>query len=692
MIMGRWGPLGRRPIHTTYRANHALNPPSPGPGGARARQKVPTDSSRYGFDAPCGSSCVSVDFMAAETITQHMHVDQDKPLAPGASPGDVDTLAELIWNSVQRHADHTAQSWNEDGVWVSRSYAQFGQRIEEVANGLLDLGLKKGDRVAIWSKNRPSWAEVDLADQIIGMATVPIYDTLTGKDGAYIVNDSGAKVLFVQDKTVLDTVWAVRDQMKIDTIVMLEGTARRKGVMSYDAFLKKGREYAAKNPDAVDKARGKVKPDDLASLVYTSGTTGNPKGVMLTHLNFASNAQVAQKVVEVGPKDTFLSFLPLSHVFERTGGHFTAYGAGAHVAFARSIDTLTDDMVAVRPTLMMSVPRLYEKIYSRIQDGVSKSSFLKRAIFAWAIAQGKAANVYRQRNEPLPRSLASKVARADKLVFGKLKARVGGNLRYFVSGGAALSKEIEEFFWAAGIQVLQGYGLTETSPVTNVNAPTALRFGSVGRPVPGAEIFIDTSEWTSLREDFQEGEICIKGPQVMKGYYNNKKATAEVFDKDGWFRSGDIGYVDDDGFLFITDRKKEIIVMSNGKNVAPQPIENSLKLQPHIAQACLIGDGRKYISALINPDFEALEAFATANGIAAPGESLVADQRVVSLIEKEVEAVNAHLPRYEQIKKFWIVPRDWSVESGELTPSLKLKRRVINDKFGSFIENLYPKN
>ncbi len=626
--------------------------------------------------------------MAVESITQQ--VQKDPSSIVNRSVGDVDTLAELMWNSIERHAAHTAQSWNEDGVWKSRTYEEFGTRIREVANGLLSLGLKKGDRVAIWSKNRPAWAEVDLADQTIGIATVPIYDTLTGKDGAYIVNDSGAKVLFVQDKTVLDTVWAVQGEMKLDTIVMLEGISRRKGVVSYEALLKAGRAYAEKNPGAVEKARDKVKADDLASLVYTSGTTGNPKGVMLTHKNFASNAQVAQKVVDVGPHDTFLSFLPLSHVFERTGGHFTAYGAGAHVTFARSIDTLTDDMIAIKPTIMMSVPRLYEKIYARIQDSVRKSSFVKRAIFAWAMAQGRAANVYRQRDEPLPRSLASKVARADKLVFGKLKARVGGNLRYFVSGGAALSKEIEEFFWAAGIQVLQGYGLTETSPVTNVNAPHALRFGSVGRAVPGAEIRIDTSEWTSLRPDVEEGEICVKGPQVMQGYFNNKKATAEVFDKQGWFHTGDIGYVDNDGFLFITDRKKEIIVMSNGKNVAPQPIENALKLQQHIAQACLIGDGRKYISALINPDFEALEAFAIANGIAAPGDALVADQRVVSLIEKEVEAVNANLPRYEQIKKFWIVPREWTVEGGELTPSLKLKRRVINEKFGAFIENLYP--
>jgi long-chain acyl-CoA synthetase len=385
-----------------------------------------------------------------------------------------------------------------------------------------------------------------------------------------------------------------------------------------------------------------------------------------------------------------LSFLPLSHVFERTGGHFWASSGGALVAYARGIETLLDDMKTHRPTVMMSVPRLYEKIYARITDQVGKSSIVKRTIFKWALAQGYAANVYRQRNLPVPRNLQRKVDLAEKLVFHKLQASVGGRLRYFVSGGAALSQEIEEFFWAAGISVLQGYGLTETSPVTNVNRPGASRFGSVGKAVPDTDIKIDTAAWESARTDVVEGEICIKGPQVMKGYYNNDAATRDVFDEDGYFHTGDIGYVDEDGFLFITDRKKEIIVMSNGKNVAPQPIEGLLKLQPHIEQACMIGDSRKYMACLIQPDFVTLEEFALKNGIAAKGDQLVADQRVVSLIEAEVEAVNKQLSRYEQIKKFWIMPAAWTVETGELTPTLKLKRRIISDKFKSVIESLYP--
>ncbi len=604
--------------------------------------------------------------------------------------GSPTTLSKLFWDSVSKNGDTPAQTWFDGADWQTRTYNDFAASVRDVANGLLALGMKKGDRVALWSKNSPRWAEVDMADQSVGMCTVPIYDTLTGKQGAYIINNSGAKVLFVQDKEMLERVWAERKAIKVKTFIVMDDSAvRRDGVVSYKRFIKDGQAFAKESPDAFDKARDKVKPDDLSSFVYTSGTTGDPKGVMLSHNNFASNAVVAQTCVDVGPDDKFLSFLPLSHVFERTGGHFTAYAAGAQVVFARGIETLTDDMKIHAPTLMMSVPRLYEKIYAKIIAGVQSGSFLKRTIFNWAISQGKAANVYVQRNEPLPKSLQKKVDRAHKLVFHKLHAAVGGNLRYFVSGGAALSQDIEEFFWAAGIHILQGYGLTETSPVVHVNKPGALRFGSVGVAVPDTTTKIDTSQWHSSRTDVVEGEICVKGPQIMQGYYKNKAATDEVMDADGFFHTGDVGYLDDDGFLFITDRKKEIIVMSNGKNVAPQPIEGMLKLQPHIEQACVIGDDRKYMSCLIQPDFEALEQFAMANGIAATGAQLVADQRVVSLFEKEVEAVNGNLSRYEQIKKFWIMPEAWSVESGELTPTLKLKRRIIADKFKDVINSLY---
>jgi long-chain acyl-CoA synthetase len=600
------------------------------------------------------------------------------------------TLAGLFWNAVREFGERPAQGWHDGNRWVERSYADFGRAVRDVAHGLLALGVKKGDRVAIWSKNSIQWAEVDFACQTAGFVAVPVYDTLTGEKAAYILNDSEAKALFVQEGTLLDRLRPVRGGVKsLKSVILFAGEAP--DAMSFASFVKAGRDWGQKNPGKLDAMSRNVKATDLAGLVYTSGTTGEPKGVMLTQGNFASNTD-AMLLVEVGPYDVFLSFLPLSHVFERTGGHFCAYRFGAKVVFARSIDTLMDDLQVAKPTLMMAVPRLYEKMYSRIQDSVASSSFIRRAIFNWAIGVGREANAYRQRNEAIPAALAKKLARADKLVFHKIKARVGGRLRYFVSGGAALSREIEEFFWAAGVQVLQGYGLTETSPVTNVNVPGALRFGSVGRAIPGVQCRIDTSEWKAVTERATaEGEICFKGPNIMQGYWRNDRATEEVFDDEGWFHTGDIGYVDKDGFLFITDRKKEIIVMSNGKKVPPQPIEGALKLQPHIAQACIVGEKRNYIATLIVPNWETIDKFALANGIASKDHAvLAADPRIVSLIEREVEAVNKGLSRYEQIKKFWIVPQDWTVESGELTPSMKLKRRVISERFGNLIEKLYP--
>ena len=602
------------------------------------------------------------------------------------------TVCELFWTSVNKHGDRPAQEWFEDGAWKGRTYAQFGQAVRDAAHGLLAQGLRKGDRVALWSKNCPQWAEVDFADLTAGLVTVPIYDTLTGEKGAYILNNAEVKVLFVQDAGILERVLSVRSSLKsVKAIILIQSRTTAEGVWSYADFTAAGRSWGAENPKKLDAAASAVQGGDLASLVYTSGTTGEPKGAVLTQGNFASNA-AAMDLVRVGPEDVFLSFLPLSHVFERTGGHFAAYGLGSKVVFARSVDTLMDDMVRAKPTIMMSVPRLYEKMYSRILDNVHKSGFLKRKIFEWALMQGRAANVYRERQEPLPKGLAAKVHRADKLVFHKLRERVGGRLKYFVSGGAALSREIEEFFWACGITILQGYGLTETSPVCNVNLPYAFRFGAVGRVIPGVTCRIDTTEWESSKpRPTPEGEICYKGPNIFQGYWRNDKATKECFDREGWFHTGDIGYVDEQGFLFITDRKKEIIVMSNGKKVPPQSIENLLKIQPHIAQAMVVGDDRNYIAALVVPNWDALEKFALSNGIAREDKArLVADQRVVSLIEREVEAVNKTLSRYEQIKKFWILNQEWSVESGELTPSLKIKRRIILDKWKEAVGKLYP--
>lgn len=601
---------------------------------------------------------------------------------------DLPTLAEKIWDSVDRFEDRPAQTWYDGETWHTRTYGEFGRSIQQIAGGLVAAGIEKGDRVAIWSKNSIRWAEVDLANQMIGAVTVPVYDTLTGGQAAYILEDSGAKLLFVQDESVLDRLKAEKKATKgLKEIVALDGEC---SCTSYDAFAAKGAEHFAAHPSFFQEARESVGPDDLASLVYTSGTTGNPKGVMLTHANFASNALLGPYLANIDENDKYLSFLPLSHVFERTGGHFMAYISGAHVVFARDITLLTEDMVTHSPTIMMSVPRLYEKIYAKITKKLEEGSPVKRFLFAQAVSVGRAANVYRVRGVKVPASLRRRLAFFDMLVYKKLRQAVGGKLRYFVSGGAALNKEIEEFFWAVGIEILQGYGLTETSPVVHVNYPGHVRFGSVGHAVPRCETKIDTTGWESARKDVVEGEICVRGPMVMKGYFHNDKATQEVMDEDGFFHTGDIGYIDDDGFLFITDRKKEILVLANGKNVAPQPIEGLLKLQPHIEQACIIGDDKNFVTALLVPDFEALEEYAATHGIVAgSGNELVATAEVRGLFEREVEAVNAQLARFEQIKKFEVLGEEWTVEGGELTPSLKLKRRIILDKFQPLVEKLY---
>jgi len=608
-------------------------------------------------------------------------------------PIQAENLAELFWNSVRANGERPAQEWHEGLEWPSRTYLELGRAVRDLAHSLLAAGMKKGDRVALWSKNSPRWAEVDFANLSAGLVTVPIYDTLTPEKAAYILKDSEARVLFVQDANALARLKPLRSGLRsLELIVVLgDDVVSEKGVLSYHAFLAQGREWGRKHPDRLDRAVTEVDPDDLASIVYTSGTTGEPKGVILTHGNFASNATTALSLVDIGPYDVFLSFLPLSHVFERLAGHFCAYGAGAKVVFARSIDTLSEDMVRARPTLMMSVPRLYEKMHAKVLDKVAGDSFVKRAVFRWAMRTGVEGVKLRQAGKPIPPRLQKRLARAQKLVFHKLQERVGGRLRFFVSGGAALSPAIESFFWAAGITILQGYGLTETSPLTNVNLPTAFRIGSVGKTIPHVECRIDTSQWDSQGKPHPEGEICFRGPNVMRGYWRNEAATREVFDADGWFHTGDVGFLDPEGFLWITDRKKEIIVLSNGKKVAPQPIENALQLQSHIAQAMVVGEGRNYVTTLIVPDWAAIERFALRNGIAAKDrEALSRDQRIVSLIESEVEAVNATLSRYEQVKKFWIVPAEWTTDSGELTPTLKLKRRQIQDKFGPLIDKLYP--
>ena len=408
-------------------------------------------------------------------------------------------------------------------------------------------------------------------------------------------------------------------------------------------------------------------------MIYTSGTTGDPKGVMLTHDNIVSNVLSGIKVLKISGEYTALSFLPLSHSFERMVD-YCYFHAGCTIAYAENIQTVAQNFLEVRPHLFVAVPRVYEKVQARVLENAAKASPLKQKIFNWAMGVGRAA---------LPdilagRSTGLQYALADKLVFSKIKERLGGRFQFAMSGGAPLSRDVAEFFWSAGIRIYEGYGLSETSPVISVNIVEAVKLGSVGRPIPGVEVKIA-----------EDGEILSKGPNVMKGYFGKPEATAEVLDADGWFHTGDIGVIDSDGFLAITDRKKELIVNAYGKNIAPAPIENSLKASRFVSQAVVVGDRRQFLCALLVPDFEALHPWAEKAGIGAKGEALLADRRVRDLFQKEIDGVNAHLARYEQIRAWDLLPQEFTIEGGEITPTLKVKRRVINQKYGAVLERLY---
>ena len=591
-------------------------------------------------------------------------------------------LANMFWERVNLTPDRVGQKYKQDGKWVELTYKEVGEKVRKFALGLLALGMKKGDKLSLLSENRPEWLWTDFATLSVGGVLVTIYATNTPEQVAYIIKDSESRFVVVSNNNQLQKVLAKKKELPtIERIIIFDPikdiTDKDPMVMSLEDLLKLGESY--EKPEELDERLKSIEPDDLASLIYTSGTTGDPKGVMLSHKNFLSNVEAVMKLIDFKEDDIALSFLPLSHSLERMGGHFTMVYAGVPIAYAESIDKLPQNLREVRPTIMISVPRIYEKVNARIVEQVEKSSPVKKAIFKWALDVGSKVSRLKQQKKPIPLPLKLQLALADKLVFSKLKEAVGGRIRYFVSGGAPLAREIAEFFHAAGMLILEGYGLTETSPVITVNTPDAYKFGTVGKPIPGVEVKIA-----------DDGEILCKGPNVMKGYYKKPEATKEVFDEEGWFHTGDIGELDEDGFLRITDRKKEIIVTSGGKNIAPQPIENMLKMNKFIEQVCLIGDRRKFISAIIVPDFAALESWAKEQGIEFSNrEELVKNPKVLELYQKVIDEVNSKLAKYETIKKFVLSPIEFSQENKMLTPTLKVRRKVVMRTFAKEIESMY---
>ncbi|MFN9311437.1 long-chain fatty acid--CoA ligase [Gemmatimonas sp.] len=595
---------------------------------------------------------------------------------PRPAPG---TINALFFDAVERFDRADALLYKVNGVWEPTSHAGILTRVRHIALGLARLGIVAQDRVGLLSENRPEWLLADYACLCSSVTDVPIYPTLPAEQIPYLLNDSGARALFVSTPEQARKVASVRAQ-----------APGVEWIIGFAAGKEDGCDYTLAELEALgaaDDSRERatlfkeqalaVTPDQLVTLIYTSGTTGNPKGVMLTQDNLSSNVMATKATMPVSTADTALSFLPLSHIFERTGDYFL-FANGVRIAYAESIDTVPVNMSEVKPSLMMSVPRLYEKIYARVLENAVSTGGLKKQIFFWAKRVGERwADEKLAGREPAG-LLGFQYRLADRLVFSKLRERTGGNIRYFISGGAPLSPEIAKFFYSAGLIILEGYGLTETSPVISANNLRDYRLGTVGKPIAGVEVRIA-----------KDGEILTRGPHVMRGYYNNEQATRECLTDDGWFHTGDIGVLED-GFLRITDRKKDIIVTAGGKNIAPQPIENMLKTNKYVSQAVMLGDKRKFPVVLIVPDWDPLEKWAARNQIVWTSRAELMNMPTIQAkVEKEVQEQLKGLASYEMPKKVKLIEHDFSIERGELTPTLKVKRRVIDQTYKAQIDELY---
>ncbi|MEW6510033.1 MAG: long-chain fatty acid--CoA ligase [Bacteroidota bacterium] len=593
------------------------------------------------------------------------------------------TIPEMFQKLTEKYSARAKPvlMYKEDGVYKSISYAELRRKVELFAFGLASLSLKRGDKVSIISENRPEWVIADQAIVALGGVTVPIYPTMTARQNEYIFNDAGVRFVIVSNLFQLTKVLKVRGNVPtLEKVVIMteKGDVDEQEALGFSSVLQMGERYEKEDPDHLKAALAMVKPEDLLTLIYTSGTTGNPKGVMLTHANLCSNIISSAEVIPLGSDDTLLSFLPLSHSFERMAGYYTALSCGATIAYAESVETVRDNMLEVRPTVVTTVPRLFERIHSRVRKQVDSGPPVKKKIFEWAIGVGReyATKSKAGRVSPL---LRARHLIADRLVFSKLKERTGGKMRFFVSGGAALAREFGEFFEAVGLTVIEGYGLTESSPVISANRLDDYRFGTVGKPIPGVEVKIA-----------EDGEILARGPNIMQGYWNNPEATKEVLDSEGWLHTGDIGIIDAEGFLHITDRKKHLFVSSGGKNIAPQPIENLFLGSKYIEQFMLIGDRRMFLTALIVPDFEALKEYADARRIAYKDNAdLVTQPEINELIEKDISDIQKDLANYERVRKFTLLEKQFSIEEGELTPTQKVRRKVIEEKYAQLIEGMY---
>jgi long-chain acyl-CoA synthetase len=587
------------------------------------------------------------------------------------------TLPSRFLSAIDNLPNPRAQMVRRDGRWEAISSQEFLRRVAGLSTAFVELGVKPGDRVGLFSANRPEWHTADFAINGAGAVTVPVYFNESPDRMTYILKHCGAKVVFVVGAPQLQKLLAARAKLpELEQIVVADGGADVPSeCLRYETLIAGA---SAADISSYRLRASQVLPGQLASLIYTSGTTGEPKGVMLTHTNFCSNVHDVGHDFQLNPaEDVALSFLPLAHVYGRTMDYIYIF-QGAALAYVESVDAVAQALLEVRPTITSAVPRFFEKIYARLVEQGSKSTGVKKMLFDWAMNVAQRATPWRATGSPASLALKAQWLLADALVYKKIRLGMGSHLRIVSSGGAPLSKALAEFFWTVGIPIYQGYGLTETSPIVSSNYPVN-RMGSSGKPIANVQV-----------RAAEDGEILVKGPCVMQGYYKNPEATREVLSEDGWFRTGDIGYVDKDSYLFITDRKKDLIKTAAGKFVAPQPIENALKTSPYILNAMVVGDKRKFIVALIVPNPTTVAAKAADQGIKlASNAELAAHPWVHALIDSEVKRLTVHLAQYETIKRFALLPEDFTFDNGSLTFTLKLKRRVVEQQYAAVIESLY---
>jgi len=582
------------------------------------------------------------------------------------------TLNDVFFAAAERSLD-CAMLYREAGKWLPISSSDFRRNVVRTAYALQQCGIRKGDRVAILSENRPEWSTADFAILLLGAVTVPVYSTLTPEQTAFTLRDSGAGLIFVSSEQQLRKVVSILPQTDIKKIVVMDHVQlpsdARASYALMDQFLSQGPSSLEAAMESFARA---IQPDDLATIIYTSGTTGVSKGAMLTHGNMASNIACSLLGFDMQEGHISISFLPLSHVTARHVD-FTMLHHGVTLAYCPFIENLSEALLEVRPTTCVSVPRVYEKIYAKAE--MQARGFPKRAIYQWALSVGRA-NQSTILAGQMPTSWSWKLA--NKLVFSKIREGMGGRVETFISGGAPLGRELAEWYAMVGIRIHEGYGLTETSPVIAVNTPIHHRIGTVGKPLQNVEVRIAA-----------DGEILVRGPSIFKGYWNRPEETQAAFE-DGWFKTGDIGDLDADGYLCVTDRKKELIKTSGGKFIAPQPIENSLKLNPLVGTAVIVGDKRKFAFVIVSPNFAVLEDWARSNDVAFSSRAeLVANAKVQALYEEVTQKVNQHLARFEQLKRVLLVPDEFTAENGALTPTLKLRRRVVEDRYRKEIDEVY---